>query len=485
MFAVHPVHVEAVANVVGQSELWAACGAVAAVTLYIQWRRSAIRTMFGSTPTDVAVAEGPYRKRARTDSWATSAVGGPWRGAVITALVIAACLAKEHAVVTPGLLLAAELLVVNDPRPWSVRLRALRPYAFVLVAAILAYVVVRARVVGAFTGDRPNVVFEHLTPSARRWTMLGVAGDWVRLLTWPSRLAIEYAPQQIALYDHFTVELAPTAALLAALGALTVLSVRRWPVGAFALIWLAVTLLLVSNLLLPTGVILAERTLFLPSVGIVLLAGATLDRATAALHAAQIHLPRGILSRAASLGGGAVVAAVICAAAWQSARRQLVWRTTPAFSHRPWRTRRTAIGRTMSTPVSSSARRPGGRESGKPTSHSRFTRMMRCCIAISRTSTCAPDCVQAAIPLLRRSIAETTGCRLTRGSCWPSACCRKMTRTAREQKCCGGAAERGTIMAPNTTRCCWPWTARWRAGDWGRRTAMAEQTRSGMEAATP
>ena len=326
LFAVHPVHVEAVANVVGQSELWAACGVVAAVALYIRWRRAAVGAMLGLAPSDAPRSDPPSRHHVPIESWNTSAVGSPWRGALVIGLVLAACLAKEHAVVAPGLLLAAELLVVNDPRPWAVRIRALRPYALALVAGVLGYVVVRAHVVGAFTGDRPNVVFEHLAPAARRWTMLGVSSEWVRLLVWPSRLAIEYAPREITLYDHFTVALFPPAALLVAVGALTVLSVRRWPAGAFALIWMAVTMLLISNLLLPTGVILAERTLFLPSVGIVLLVGAAVDRVTVALRLAQIRLPRAVPAGVARVVVAAVVAVVIGAAVWQSARRQLVWR---------------------------------------------------------------------------------------------------------------------------------------------------------------
>jgi len=43
-------------------------------------------------------------------------------------------------------------------------------------------------------------------------------------------------------------------------------------------VWLVVTLLLISNIVVPTGVILAERTLFLPSVGIVILFGAVVER---------------------------------------------------------------------------------------------------------------------------------------------------------------------------------------------------------------
>ena len=42
--------------------------------------------------------------------------------------------------------------------------------------------------------------------------------------------------------------------------------------------WIAIAFLPVSNLLFSTGVLLAERTLYLPSVGLALAAGAALAR---------------------------------------------------------------------------------------------------------------------------------------------------------------------------------------------------------------
>jgi hypothetical protein len=46
-----------------------------------------------------------------------------------------------------------------------------------------------------------------------------------------------------------------------------IVSWRRIPVVAFGLLWFGLSLLPVSNVLVPTGVLLAERTLFLPSIG--------------------------------------------------------------------------------------------------------------------------------------------------------------------------------------------------------------------------
>lgn len=356
LFAVHPVHVEAVGNVVGQSELWAACAVVAAVVAYVRWRRSAIRAQLSSLPQDGVVRAAPpggdaWRRtyRLRAGLWlppfsslrspfsaAVAAVarelgadeigGGPHLFALV-ALVIGGCLAKEHAVVTPALLAIAEVCVIDDPRPLRERWRALRPLALLLAAAVIAYVAVRTNIVGAFAGDRPNVVLEHLSPAARRWTMLGIVGEWVRLLAWPWHLVVEYAPRDIRIHEHFDLSLIPNAVLLALFAVLLVLSLLRHWVAAFGLLWVVVAMLLVSNLIVPTGVLLAERTLFLPSVGAVLIAGAAVAGLARSAPSMAMWYRRG--RRGLILA--APLALLLVVGAWRSARRQLVWRSNAAL----------------------------------------------------------------------------------------------------------------------------------------------------------
>ena len=90
LFAVHPVHVEAVGNSVGQAELWVAAIFLAAMSRYVTWRR-----------------EGPL-------GW--SRIGA------LAGLYLASILFKENGVVLIGLLAALEMTVVSDARPWRTRL---------------------------------------------------------------------------------------------------------------------------------------------------------------------------------------------------------------------------------------------------------------------------------------------------------------------------------------------------------------------------
>src|SRR6202008_3577506 len=62
----------------------------------------------------------------------------------------------------------------------------------------------------------------------------------------------------------------PGLLLLLGTVGLTVACWRRSPTTSFGLAWMMVTLLPASNFLLPAGFIIAERTLLLPSVGVMI-----------------------------------------------------------------------------------------------------------------------------------------------------------------------------------------------------------------------
>lgn len=80
-------------------------------------------------------------------------------------------------------------------------------------------------------------------------------------------------------------------------------------VEAFGLGWIAIAFSPVANLLFPTGVLVAERTLYLPSAGLALAAGAWFAR----LQTPRAWLAAGI---------------VLLAAGVRTALRVPVWRTT-------------------------------------------------------------------------------------------------------------------------------------------------------------
>ena len=278
LFAAHPVHTEAVANVVGQAELLAGIAAVGAVTLYLRAR-----------------ADGPTRREASG----------------IAALYAGASLAKEHALLLPLLLGAAELIV---PRGRAGRGRAGR-LLLILGAIGVAIIGARFMVLGSVFGEQNPVEMDR---STRLWTMFRVVPEWVRLLTWPSHLSAEYGPQQIEIVDGPTPLSVLGIALFALLVVGFVVSPGRQRVVAFGLAWLAITFVPVSNLV--SGVVLQERTLMLPSVGAVIVAAVLLQ-----------WMWNGVFTGLPRRGLTVAVALLVVAGVVRSARRNPVWRDNLAL----------------------------------------------------------------------------------------------------------------------------------------------------------
>jgi tetratricopeptide (TPR) repeat protein len=286
LFAVHPVHVEAVASTVAQAELTVALLSVLAVIIYLD---------------------------ARTASAALPAS----RVAAIVALFAAGCLAKEHAIVLPGLLASTELLLVRDERPWRVRLRVIAPLYGALATVAGAYVALRAAVIGSAFGEQALVP---MAPMTRVYTMFGAAQTWARLLLWPAHLSADYGPPGFAIVDAFDATVLPGIVLVAGTLTLIVALRHRQPVAAWALLWSAIAIFPVSNLLV--GLTLFERTMFLPSVGVVIAVGAAVAAVSARLR--RSSAPRWV-TRATPLAAWAILGLAVVLGAARSIARAGVW----------------------------------------------------------------------------------------------------------------------------------------------------------------
>lgn len=289
LFAVHPVHVEVTGNIVGQSELVVALCLALAVGIYIRRRL----------------------------------VGGvPGRDATVIVLLFAIALfTKEHAVVLPGLLFAAEITVIHRD-DWRTRLRHARPLALALVAVCLAYLAVRGQVQADLAGFQPFPVFRflHLGPVNRTLTMMTEVPRIGRLLVFPTHLSADYSPPDVIVANGFDVMQLPGIFITLGVLVLAVALRRRAPVASFGLFWLIVSYLPVSNILVAAGFMTAERTLFLPSIGVVLVAGAVVQQ---------------LLAESTSLRTWrvtyAVVGLLVILGVARSVDRQRVWKDNDVF----------------------------------------------------------------------------------------------------------------------------------------------------------
>jgi len=245
-FGLHPVHVEAVANIVGRLE--------------------AMVAFFGVT------ALMAHRRGSR---WAP-------------ALFALALLSKESGIVVIGLCIAHDLLLVKRPTAevqtagatpgnavtqWLRYFRDRRTlyawYAGVTVAWVAALVAVfRGR-----SFSVPATTFIGASLGERLLTVATIVPHYVRLLLAPFDLSADYYPRVIELVSGVT----PSALLGLVLALALGIAVRRaWrpaPELAFALLWIPIALSPVSNVFFASGVSVAERTLYLPSVGALLALG--------------------------------------------------------------------------------------------------------------------------------------------------------------------------------------------------------------------
>ena len=233
LFAVHPVHVEAVSNVVGQGELIVALLVLVALAAYIRDRRS-----------------GPVRRQTAL---------------LIVGVGFAALFAKEHAVVLAALLVVAEwllpLALITARARWG-RLAVISGASATFAAIWLA---ARMATLRGFAGEVPLLLFRDRSVLSRARLVLGVIPEWTRLLVWPRHLYAEYLTDPAHALPQLRLrEWLGALVVLGAIGALLACR-RRLPVVAFGIVALAVSVLPVSNLLVPTGILLAERTLYLPS----------------------------------------------------------------------------------------------------------------------------------------------------------------------------------------------------------------------------
>ncbi len=292
LFAAHPVHVEAVALGVGQSELLVGLLGLIMTIRYVDRRR-----------------QGTLEFR----DWA-----------LLGALYVSASLLKEPGLMLPGLLLATELFLL--PGPAGPRVRSLvGGYAYLAGLGVLVILLRLAVLEGRFAGNFTAEALQGLTMGGRALTMLKVVPQWARLLFWPAHLQADYSPQELIASTRFG--LVEALGLVLLLGTLTAgwLARRRAPVFSFGVAWMAIALLPVSNWLIPTGILLAERTLFLPSVGMVLGLGGL--------------VAAGLRSKAGSPSPGRaelrlVTAGLVLAGVVRSGERQRIWRNEVFFSVR-------------------------------------------------------------------------------------------------------------------------------------------------------
>ncbi len=246
LFAVHPVHTEAVVGIVGRAELIAAVAVIGALLLH----RRALRPGAGRWPLVLAPCAAFAAMLAKESGFA-----------VVALLPF----------VTPAA--GAAPVRTSEPPPVGRRRALVLGHAGAFVLAIGLRLAVLGRL-----GPGAGIPFVD-NPAASagaligRLTALACVTRYARLLVWPRTLSADYSYAEIPLATGIGD---PRA--LAGLALVVAVLLLAWrfrktrPLVGFGLLLLAIALAPASNLLIFAGTLLAERLLYLPSAGLCLAA---------------------------------------------------------------------------------------------------------------------------------------------------------------------------------------------------------------------
>ena len=293
LFAVVPIHVEAVTSIVGRAETLAALAVLSAALLWIRaTRQDALET-------------APYLL-----GLATFALG---------------VFVKESAAVLPGVILLGELFRGGSgDTPLHRLTRLVRRRGLALAGLLLPLVVlfgVRRWVLGGFLGSERAGIFDLENPLVlldaplRAANALGLLFRYAALTFVPVGLSADHSARSLDFAERLLSfrAILPVVALLA-LAALAVLLWRARPLFSFGLCLFFGTFLPASNIPFPIGTVWGERLAYLPSAGLLAAAiGLLLPRTRA--------VPRPSRLRWREIGLALVV---------------VVWATGSAVRNRAW-----------------------------------------------------------------------------------------------------------------------------------------------------
>ena len=267
LFAAHPIHTEAVANIKGRDEIVSLLGSLAAV--WFSFRYFDTKNFL-------------------------SQIG------VFIAFFIA-LLSKENTITF--LAVAPLMYYFFTDASFGRTARLMLPF----VAATVLFLALRGAVIGWQMGDAPLELMNNpfLKLEAGRYvpfsageklaTIFFTLGKYVQLLVFPHPLTHDYYPRHVGIMNWGDWQVLLSVLLYAAMIFFAVKKFREKNIISFGILFFLATLSIVSNLVFPIGTNMSERFVFMPSVGFCFAAAAGL-----------YFISKKINTRSATLIGGAV-----------------------------------------------------------------------------------------------------------------------------------------------------------------------------------
>ena len=233
--------------------------------------------------------------------------------AAILSCFLLALLAKEPALMLAPLLISYEHFV-RDDRMQTATTSKMKRYLPVCVAGA-AYVLLRIILLGKLA---PVLQHGQITWTQAAYSAFALITQYARLLVWPGRLSAFHVFHVSRGLGEGDVLFG--IAIVVGVCALAFATRRRAPEITFCVVWMVITLAPVLNARWMAANVLAERYLYLPSVGFCWLVGWTAKRIWDFLGAQK--LPR-ILVRAVPVSAGIALVAFGAVKTWA---RNTIWR---------------------------------------------------------------------------------------------------------------------------------------------------------------
>lgn len=298
VWAVHPVLTEAVTNIIGRSDELAAASVLGGLWCYLK----------------SAEAGGRHRL-----AWLAG----------LTVATVVGVFSKESAVSLAGVIVAYEVIWWTPGRSANRLLRA----AGAVAPPVLLMLYQRSIVLAQAAAPEFHFIANPLVDTsfrAGRLTAIRVMADYLWRIVWPAGLSNDYSYAQVPIASgslHDWIGWAVVALLAAA----ALWQFRRQRLYCFFAAFAFVTFLPVSNLLFTTGTIMADRLLYLPSIGVIACAVLLVD-AAAGWRSVRWGLP-------------VAVAIVVSACAVRTWQRNWDWRDEASL----WRAATQAAPRSHET----------------------------------------------------------------------------------------------------------------------------------------
>ncbi|MCP5463206.1 MAG: tetratricopeptide repeat protein [bacterium] len=245
LFAAHPVHTEAVTGIVGRAEVLMALFFLLGWLLFLKSESTIIDSPSGKInifKRNLMLSAGCY--------------------------FLALC-SKENAVVLPVILISL-LLRWDHNKSFYQRIENILRVGFLYFVPLCIYLAVRWSVIGSFSPQGTEQFFHNVSSSSVFFTMMRVFLMYGKLLLVPTNLLCSYRLTALSssLFE-WRVLFSLVGVIIWFCAALRYF--KSGCKGQFGLFFILVSLLPVSNII-RIGDIMAERFLYLPSVGFVLFA---------------------------------------------------------------------------------------------------------------------------------------------------------------------------------------------------------------------